>query len=530
MNRSYRTLCLLTVGALVSTATVVHAQDSSLVKHYRFTELKGTTDAQSTRAYALNYTSQIVGWLQNDEEKRHSAHWHNKVVTDLHGTVHFDLEHPLFDVGYHEAYDISNADQIVGTARTEVKCGEVTFIVTHAYVLRPAVLNDLATPYPGDALTNLRTLGCICNNAYDSAATGISNANHVVGWADREDGSIRAFLVVPEGGEWYRDDDGDCIDDLMWNLGTLAASDPVSSATAVNDSGLITGYSYTVGSDGLAGYHAFLVTPLDSDGDSTPDTWYTAANATDDVNILMTDLQTLGGVNSWGRDINNSAQIVGESDVILSTGESLTHAFLWENGTMTDLGTLRSDRAKGFSAASAINNKGAVVGWAENDDGQRRAFIYENGEMKDLNDLLYLVDDEGDQVVASVTLTEARDINNDGVIIGWGTVRGSEGQQERGFLLNPVMIDPTVLQDDDDDTSGSDNADGSSGDGTVRAQPIYGTPQHLRDQSTNDTDDDADTVNTAPTTPSLCGVGTLLAFPLSIVGVSCLKRGRRRWV
>ena len=50
----------------------------------------------------------------------------------------------------------------------------------------------------------------------------------------------------------------------------------------------------------------------------------------------MTDLGTLGGRSSRPRAINERGQVVGES--VTASGE--THPFLWQNGKMTDLGTL----------------------------------------------------------------------------------------------------------------------------------------------------------------------------------------------
>jgi probable HAF family extracellular repeat protein len=493
------------------------ARAQELVRRYELIELTADNDAQS-RAYAVNSTGQVVGWIEVGE-LHHSAQWHNRVTTDLHGTVHFDLQHPLFDQDYSEAYHISNGGQIVGTARTAIECPP-TFIITNAFLLRPAVLTDLATPYPGDALANLLTLGNPCATAYDSAAVGISNSNYVVGWADRIDGVTHAFLVTPVDGQFVRDDDLDFVNDLMIDLGTLAASDPVSSATAVNDAGQVTGYSYTFAAGGIGGYHAFVLTPADTDDDSRPDQWFAGANG---VNELMSDLGTLGGSNSWGRDINNASTVVGESDLEVADGQHVTHAFRWQGGTMTDLGTLHDDPRAGFSAASAVNANGAIVGWAENEQSVRRAFLYEDGRMTDLNTQLYLLNEDGSKITPGIVLTEARDINDDGVIVGWGTIKGSNGARTRGFLLNPIMVDPRVLEEEESDqTAGASAGSNSTGNPNYSSVPDFGPP----DLAAPVADDEGTTGPTAaPAAPGLCGAQGLLLAPLMFIG---LRRRRAK--
>ncbi len=521
-NRTYQSIGL--VIALIGLA--VGSAPAEMLDLYELIELD-IDGATQTRAYAINDNGQVIGWAEIGEN-RHSAHWHNETGTDLHGTVHFQLQHPLFDQDYSESYDISNAGQVVGTARTIVICPDVNFVVTHGMILRPAVLTDLATPYPGDALINLWTFGSVCppENAYDSAATGISNANHVVGWADAGYGIIRAFLIMPLNGEFYKDDNGDGVNDLMTNLQTLIPTnpndpdpDPVSSATAVNDSGVVTGYSYNV-VDGLAAYRAFRTEPVtDINGEVQRDGLGAAQMQG------MQDIGTLGGLNSWGRDVNNDGAIIGESNVVAASGEHYTHAFYWFNNQMTDLGTLRSDNTAGFSSAAAINDNGIIVGWAENDDRERRAFIYENGEMKDLNTLLYLYDDEGVYQTPSIVLTEARDINGDGLIVGWGDVRNSSSTQNRAFLLVPVTVDSESIPDPNDTGtggSGGSGGNGGSGSGGSGGTPLFGVPSHVAGDAS-----DPNTPTTTPA-PALCGPGALAMMPLTIAGLLWLRPTQRR--
>jgi probable HAF family extracellular repeat protein len=81
--------------------------------------------------------------------------------------------------------------------------------------------------------------------------------------------------------------------------------------------------------------------------------WITARAQT--VAYSITDFGTLGGTMSTACGINDRGQVVGKS----ATAAGPIHTFLWEGGTMTDLGTLPQLL---FSEARAINNRGQVVG------------------------------------------------------------------------------------------------------------------------------------------------------------------------
>jgi probable HAF family extracellular repeat protein len=71
----------------------------------------------------------------------------------------------------------------------------------------------------------------------------------------------------------------------------------------------------------------------------------------------ITDLGTLGGLNSYATAINDAGKIVGRAD----NGAGNTRAFLWVAGVMNDLGTLGG----ADSRAEDINNRGDIVGSAE---------------------------------------------------------------------------------------------------------------------------------------------------------------------
>ncbi|MDB6123477.1 MAG: hypothetical protein JWQ71_2470 [Pedosphaera sp.] len=91
---------------------------------------------------------------------------------------------------------------------------------------------------------------------------------------------------------------------------------------------------------------------------------------------ILTDLGTLPGfISSRATGINNQGQIVGWAD----TTNDITHAFLWENGVMKDLGTSGGSE----SLASSINNSGDIVG-AMILNGERHIVIWHDGKMADL--------------------------------------------------------------------------------------------------------------------------------------------------
>jgi probable HAF family extracellular repeat protein len=133
----------------------------------------------------------------------------------------------------------------------------------------------------------------------------------------------------------------------------------------------------------------------------------------------ITDLGSLGGPNSHATAINDRGQIVGWSETnqtytVVHLGQTYTfnvrHAFLWEHGVMADLGTLGCPfecPRNDFSQAVDIDINGNVVGITENvSNGPMTGFIWQNGIMRALLGFA-----SGDQVEVSA-------INNFGQIVG----------------------------------------------------------------------------------------------------------------
>lgn len=142
-------------------------------------------------------------------------------------------------------------------------------------------------------------------------------------------------------------------------------------------------------------------------------------------NGTMTDLGTLGGTGHgfgiFAKNLNNQGQVVGLSDL---RGDKTFHAFLWTKASgMMDLGTLPGDVA---SVGLAIGDSGVVTGASIDDQFNPTAFIWQNGVMSDLNSLI--------PANSPLYLATACSINSSGQIIGFAF--DSSGQLH-GYLATP---------------------------------------------------------------------------------------------
>ena len=154
----------------------------------------------------------------------------------------------------------------------------------------------------------------------------------------------------------------------------------------------------------------------------------------------VTNLGTLGGDGAGAEGVNSSGEIVGWSETASDVGgNGKTHPFLYENGTMTNLGDFGANFSLGngyTSLASAINASGQVAGGAETSTTAQHAFLYTNGTKTDLGTLggltskAFALNDSG-QVVGVSNLADGYTVAflySNGQMTSLGTLGGTESQ------------------------------------------------------------------------------------------------------
>jgi probable HAF family extracellular repeat protein len=214
------------------------------------------------------------------------------------------------------------------------------------------------------AMSTLPTLG-----GNNSGAFGANNRGQIVGVA--ETNTFDPNCVAPQ--QFH-------VEAVVWGPkpGEIRALPPLpgdvmGGAQAINDRGQVVG-----GSGPQCGWLPF------------PTIYIAHAVLWQDGKPI--DLGSLGGVeNNLASAINNRGQVVGTSDlpgdVNTPPFSAPAHAFLWQDGVMTDLGTLPAP-LDFSSGAGNINESGQVVGTSCDASFNCHGFLWEDGVMTDLNALL----------------------------------------------------------------------------------------------------------------------------------------------
>lgn len=157
-------------------------------------------------------------------------------------------------------------------------------------------------------------------------------------------------------------------------------------------------------------------------------------------------------------DVNNRGQVCGFNTVN-------SHALLWEKGVTTDLGTLGGS----LSSAAAINDRGEVVGWSTTADGLQRSFLWEKGTMRQLGTDFFnsfSINNRGQVVVVGpagmylLTGSKATFIAltfNEAAVNQRGEVAGTDGTQH-AFLWHDGVLTLLPTPGDFSDGMGVNNS------------------------------------------------------------------------
>lgn len=237
------------------------------------------------------------------------------------------------DLGTREVVALNNRGQVVGQSGN------------HAFLWQDGTVRDLGTlgGKESEALTiNER------GEAVGSAQT--KKINRADDYDDYGSPMRRAFL-------WANG--------RMRDLGTFGGPD--GEAVAINQRGQVVGWVDTKNTS-AADRHMGEVC---GDGKYS----HPAPHAFLWANGRITDLGSLGGLESEAAAVNDQGQVVGWADTKRrdSEGCAVGHAFVWENGRMTDLGTLPGGKA---SEAVAINDRGQIIGWSQTKGGKQHAVLW----------------------------------------------------------------------------------------------------------------------------------------------------------
>jgi probable HAF family extracellular repeat protein len=118
----------------------------------------------------------------------------------------------------------------------------------------------------------------------------------------------------------------------------------------------------------------------------------------------ISDLGTLGGPDTLAGFVSDAGQIAGLSYTNSSpnptTGVPTVDPFFWKNGKMTDIGTLGGV----FGLSNRMNNRGQVVGQSDlAGDVSFHAFLWEPGVLQDLGTL-------GGNTSQAISINESGDV------------------------------------------------------------------------------------------------------------------------
>jgi probable HAF family extracellular repeat protein len=318
-----------------------------------------------TLLVALAVPTQLAA---QDKQDQHHKHHHYQLV-DLGST--FGGPNSYFDPGSGNDFNpfvpvLNNRGTVAGFAETSVSdpFAPICFwncLDTHAFrAEKNGVLTDLGT-LPGGV---------------NSAPLWISANGLIAGLAENgQTDPLYAGLPELRAVLWQHG--------KITDLGTLPEGGYQSEANAVNSAGQVVGAALNTIPDA----NSMQAGTFWLWGGITPPYLYQTRAFLWDKQHGMQDLGTLpGGTDAQALLINEGGQVVGYSyTASTQTGVCFplaTSSFLWEKGRkMVDLGGFGGT----CTAANDLNNQGQVVGFSTvAGDAYQRAFMWEHGSIHDL--------------------------------------------------------------------------------------------------------------------------------------------------
>jgi probable HAF family extracellular repeat protein len=295
---------------------------------YTITDL-GTLGGESSYAYGMNDSGQIVGRSKDEFDVRHAFIYEGGVMSVL-----------IDEAASSEAIAINNSGQVTG----------------EMYDNCVAVNSYCSYLFDDDTAIEIDGLG-----GGNTQAAAISTTGQVVGIGGAANNEYHAFLYE---------------DDVTIDIGTLGGS--FSQARGVN-AGKVVGLSTTENDAAVRAFVYDIGTEIMSDLGTLPDSIECQADAiaaSGDITgscILingerhpflydgstMTDLGVLGiGCDTFA--VNSVGEVVGT----YWTEESVYHAFIYTDSQLNDLNDLiPSESGWVLEQATSINNNGQVVGY-----------------------------------------------------------------------------------------------------------------------------------------------------------------------